>query len=146
LERIRAWTDGDDERHIFWLSGWAGTGKSTIARTVAREYYDADRWIASFFFSRGGGDVSHAGKFASTIAKQLTDKSQDFNDLVQKAISKDQGIVQRVLTDQWKELIVRPLSKLEAGSLQSSLIIVIDALDECEESEIGHVFQLLANT
>jgi adenylylsulfate kinase-like enzyme len=28
----------DDERYIFWLCGWAGTGKSTIARTVAREY------------------------------------------------------------------------------------------------------------
>jgi hypothetical protein len=64
------------------LSGWAGTGKSTIAQTVAWEYYDADHWIASFFFSRGGGDVSHAGKFASIITKQLTNKSQDFNNLV----------------------------------------------------------------
>jgi len=43
LKRIRAWTGGDDKRHIFWLSGWAGAGKSTIARTVARENYDKNR-------------------------------------------------------------------------------------------------------
>src|SRR5947207_1158148 len=63
LNQIREWANKDDERHIFWLSGWAGTGKSTIARTVAREHYDRNNLAASFFFSRGGGDVGHAGKF-----------------------------------------------------------------------------------
>lgn len=145
LERIRAWIDGDDKQHIFWLSGWAGTGKSTIARTVAREYYDQKRWVASFFFSRGGGDLSYT-KFVGTVATQLAHKSQDFKDLLQKAITEDQGIVQRVLRDQWRELIVRPLSQLEAGSLLSPIILVIDALDECEEeSNIGQVLQLLAD-
>lgn len=38
LRQIKAWADGEDERHIFWLSGFAGTGKSTIARTVARTW------------------------------------------------------------------------------------------------------------
>jgi hypothetical protein len=46
----------------------AGTGKSTIARTVARKYNDRNRLGASFFFSRGGGEVSHAGKFFTSIA------------------------------------------------------------------------------
>jgi hypothetical protein len=68
LKCIRAWTDGDDKRHIFWLSGWAGAGKSTIARTVAREHYDKNRLGASFFFSRGGGDISHTAKFVDTVA------------------------------------------------------------------------------
>jgi hypothetical protein len=68
LEQIMAWADGRDERCIFWLSGMAGTGKSTIARTVARGYNDRNRLGASFFFSRGGGEVSHAGKFFTSIA------------------------------------------------------------------------------
>jgi hypothetical protein len=38
-------------------------GKSTIARTIAQRYYEKDCLGASFFFSRGGGDVSHASKF-----------------------------------------------------------------------------------
>ena len=147
LKCIRTWIDGDDKRHIFWLRGWAGTGKSTLARTVAREQYDRKRLVASFFFSRGGGDISHARRFVVTIAAQLAHKSPAFKDLLRKAISEDEGIIERVLRDQWRELIIGPLSQLEAGSLPSPLIIVIDALDECEtESDIKQVLRLLADT
>jgi hypothetical protein len=68
LRHIFDWADGQDKRCIFWLNGLAGTGKSTIARTVARKYSEQERLGASFFFSRGGGDVSHAGKFFTSIA------------------------------------------------------------------------------
>jgi hypothetical protein len=60
--------DGQDERCIFWLNGLAGTGKSTVSRTVARRYNEQKRLGASFFFSKGGGDVSHAGKFFTSLA------------------------------------------------------------------------------
>jgi hypothetical protein len=49
----------------------AGTGKSTIAHTIARAYFEQDRLAASFFFSRGGGDTGSASKFITTIAMQL---------------------------------------------------------------------------
>lgn len=39
LRDIMTWVDGQDERCIFWLNGMAGTGKSAIARTIARKYY-----------------------------------------------------------------------------------------------------------
>jgi len=65
------WADGQDGHFLFWLNGLAGTGKSTIARTAAREWYRQKRLGASFFFSRGGGDLSHAGKFVTSIAIQL---------------------------------------------------------------------------
>jgi hypothetical protein len=73
LREIHSWADGQDERCIFWLSGLAGTGKSTIARTVARSYYDKQRLAGSFFFSRGGGDVGHAGRFVTSLAVQIAD-------------------------------------------------------------------------
>ena len=65
LKEIYSWAGGPDERCIFWLRGLAGTGKSTIARTVASIYSGQKCLGASFFFSRGGGDVSHAGKFVT---------------------------------------------------------------------------------
>jgi hypothetical protein len=52
LKEIHKWVDGQDERCIFWLNGLAGTGKSTIARTVARTYFEQKRLRASFFFSK----------------------------------------------------------------------------------------------
>jgi hypothetical protein len=147
LQQIRTWADGDDERYIFWLSGWAGTGKSTIARTIAREYYDKGCFMASFFFSRGGGDVSHAGKFVGSIAMQLSQRSAAFKSSLVKAISNDEGISSRTQKDQWNELILQPLSKLGAGSFQAPLLIVIDALDECEkESDVRLVLYLLSDS
>jgi hypothetical protein len=49
LKEIYNWVDSEDEQCIFWLSGLAGTGKSTIARTVARRYFEQKRLGASFF-------------------------------------------------------------------------------------------------
>jgi hypothetical protein len=37
LAQIRSWADGGGNKHIDWLKGWVGTGKSTISLTVARE-------------------------------------------------------------------------------------------------------------
>jgi NACHT domain len=140
-----AWVDGGDERCIFWLNGMAGTGKSTIARTVAYKYYNRNRLGASFFFSRGGGDVSHAGKFVTSIAAQLAGKSPSLKRSICEVITEYSAIASQALRDQWNQLVLQPLSKLEANSLQSPLLIVIDALDECEgENNIRMILQLLA--
>jgi cytidylate kinase len=70
--------DSEDKRCIFWLNGLAGTGKSTIARTVARRYFEQKRLAASFFFLRGGGDVGYTSKFFISIAVQLTHNALSF--------------------------------------------------------------------
>jgi hypothetical protein len=57
LQEMYNWADRDDQRFIYWLNSLAGTGKSTIARTVTRIYFDRECLGASFFFLRGGGDV-----------------------------------------------------------------------------------------
>ena len=143
LKEIMAWADGDDERCIFWLNGMAGTGKSTIARTVARTFYDQKRVGASFFFSRGGGDVNHSGRFVTSIAIQLAEKSFAFKRTICEAITEQSNIASRALCDQWNHLILQPLSKIKGNSALSSLTLVIDALDECEgDNDIRVILQL----
>ncbi|KAI9772504.1 MAG: hypothetical protein M1840_000709 [Geoglossum simile] len=145
LRQIREWADGHDERCIFWLSGMAGTGKSTIARTIARDYHGLGRLGASFFFSRGGGDVSRADKFLTTIASQLASRSPSLKHFICEAVAKHGDIAIQNLSDQWSQLILQPLSKLKASSLPNSLVLVIDALDECEdENDVWQIIELLA--
>jgi NACHT domain len=140
-----AWADGQDERCIFWLSGLAGTGKSTIARTIARKYYEEERLGASFFFSRGGGDASHAGKFFTSIAVHLASKSPSIKRYISQVIAEHSDIASQSLHDQWRQLVLRPLSKLNSSFHQYSLVLVVDALDECEgEDDIRIIVQLLA--
>jgi hypothetical protein len=145
LQEISEWADGDDERCIFWLSGLAGTGKSTIARTVARKYFEQKRLGASFFFSRGGGDVSNADKFFTTIAVQLAINAPTLKRHICEAISERKHIASESFNDQWRQLVLWPLSKQDDLSSSSSYLLVVDALDECDcENQIGTILQLLA--
>jgi DNA-binding CsgD family transcriptional regulator len=119
----------------------AGTGKSTIARTIAQRYYKEGRLGASFFFSRGGGDVSHAGKFFTSIAVQLANSVPSLQHYICDAISGRKDIASQSFRDQWSQLILCPLSKLGSGSSPSSYVLVIDALDECDRDE--HIRMIL---
>ncbi|PMD28790.1 hypothetical protein L207DRAFT_446602, partial [Hyaloscypha variabilis F] len=49
------------------LNSLASIGKSTITRTIAYKYKKESRLRASFFFSRGGEDVSYSSKFVASI-------------------------------------------------------------------------------
>jgi NACHT domain len=144
LQEIYNWADRQDERCLFWLNGLAGTGKSTVARTVARCYYDKARLGASFFFFRGGGDVSHAGKFVTSIALQLASNIPGLYQHICDAITECYDIATRSLRDQWHQLILRPMTKLDDNG-QSTYILVVDALDECDDdNNVRTIIHLLA--
>jgi len=136
--------DGQDERCIFWLNGLAGTGKSTISYTVAHRYNKQKRLGASFFFSKGGGDVSHAGKFFTSLAVQLAFNVPSLRQYICEAVTKRSDIASLSLSEQWRQLVLSPLSNLQSESCQS-YILIVDALDECEDNEdVQTILQLLA--
>ncbi|RDW67886.1 hypothetical protein BP6252_09282 [Coleophoma cylindrospora] len=145
LQTIYSWADEQDERRIFWLNGFAGTGKSTIARTVARKYWNQKRLGASFFFSRGGGDVSHAGLFFTSIAVQLANNIPSLGRYICDAIAERKDVGSQSLRDQWTQLVLNPLSKLGGNGSGSSYLLIVDALDECEDDRnVRVILQLLA--
>lgn len=120
----------------------AGTGKSTVSRTVAFELAEKKRLAASFFFSRGRGDISHAGQFFTTIAAQLAICLPVLRTSISNAIDTNSDIFQQGLREQWKKLIFNPLKNAPAQSIQ--LVVVIDALDECDSmQDIQLILQLL---
>jgi NACHT domain len=133
LNQLVDWGNSPLGKCMFWLNGMAGTGKSTIARTVASTFDSQKRLGGSFFFSRGRGDLSHASKFFSTIAVQLANTTPILKRYICDAIAEHGDISQQTLHNQWSKLILRPLSMLESSLLSPTIIIlVVDALDECE--------------
>jgi hypothetical protein len=127
-------------------------GKSAIARTVARKCFDAGRLAGSFFFSRGGGELESARKIVTTIAVQLVTLSPALRRNISAAVAAHKGnITNQLLSDQWKQLVLRPLTQLATAATFEApawpLVVVIDVLDECrEENEIAFVLQLLSET
>jgi hypothetical protein len=150
LNDIMAWARGevDGGECIYWLNGMAGTGKSTIARTVARACCDEERLGASFFFSRGGGEIETARMFVTSIAMQLARRLPRLKKLICAALRSQPDVVIHSFYDQWKQLVLRPVETCAATDRsQLPWVIVIDALDECNnKSEIEFVLQLLSAT
>jgi hypothetical protein len=149
LNEITTWGNTSDGPCIFWLNGMAGTGKSTISRTVARHFAEQRRLGASFFFSRGQGDLGHAEKFFTTIASQIAHALPTLKRHICEAIAEDHRIGTQGLREQWRKLIFQPLSKLEnLSSHRLPIILVIDALDECEKEDrkddVRMILRLLA--
>ncbi|EGX50181.1 hypothetical protein AOL_s00076g256 [Orbilia oligospora ATCC 24927] len=129
-KQIREWSEEPSSPPIFWLNGMAGTGKSTIARAIAEEFENKGQLAASFFFSRGGGNLSHAGEFVTTIAVQLANRSKLLKNYICEAVEADRSITSQNLRTQWKQLVLLPVSKLNQNTSRPFLFMV-DALDEC---------------
>lgn len=85
LQHLRDWSVRH-ERPIFWLSGMAGTGKSTISRTLANTLKGQQILGSNFFFSRGSGEANSAVNFVGTIAVQLASRFPQFKQNLYKAI------------------------------------------------------------
>ncbi len=146
LHHIHGWANNKKSKPIFWLNGAAGTRKSTIARTVARAFADQQQLGASFFFKRGEEERGNATRFFTTIAIQLARRVSGLGPGIKKAIEADLAISEKTLKDQFEKLILYPL--LDTAHLSAAvLLIVIDALDECEpDNNIRVILQLLSRT
>jgi hypothetical protein len=145
LHQVREWATSPDENPIFWLSGRAGTGKSTVSRTVADTLRKDKLLGASFFFKRGEGDRGNAMKLFPTVTSQLVKNVLLLFTGVQEVIRGDSTIAMKGLEEQFDRLILQPLLRLPLPtSPPPVIVIVIDALDECEgDKEIRLILHLL---
>ena len=130
LNEIEGWGSDLDASPVFWLNGLAGTGKSTIAQTVAERVFADGRLGASFFCSRGVADRSDLHLIFPTLAFQLAQIYPTFRSRLIPILRYNADVVHESLLSQMQRLIVEPI--LSAGV---STVIVIDALDECRDED-----------
>ncbi|KAI9037866.1 uncharacterized protein KD926_011569, partial [Aspergillus affinis] len=145
LRQIKEWATSPSQKNIFWLKGMAGTGKSTISRTVARSLKDTNSLGASFFFKRGEEDRGNAKKFFPTIISQIMRWNPELMGFVQTVLDDEPGITSKSLREQFERLLLQPLLSLtQLGRQTQTAVIVVDALDECEHAQdIRNIIQFL---
>ncbi|KAG6813044.1 hypothetical protein H0H87_009413 [Tephrocybe sp. NHM501043] len=135
---------------VYWLTGPAGIGKTTIAKTICElvdhRYNGKDTKeslyqslslsdvfslpMVSYFCSRQL-DSGDAALLVSTICRQLCDKSSSYAASLVEALEKDSELAYATLEIQLKEMLMQPweASASEHVGLPP-VIIIVDALDE----------------
>ncbi|KIM92164.1 hypothetical protein PILCRDRAFT_113762 [Piloderma croceum F 1598] len=145
LSKIAGWIGSEDGQRlpIYVLHGIAGIGKSTVAQTIAQRAAELGYLGASFFFSRNEDNRKNGKLFFSTIALQLSQYDSEFASSIGAALERMPDAATRGLPDQLKTLIIDPLRDLcRLGS--RSVLIVIDAMDECDVQDAKDILSLLA--
>ncbi|KAJ3962394.1 hypothetical protein N0V92_000871 [Colletotrichum tropicale] len=143
-ESIYNWANDDCGEPFFWLVGPAGTGKSTVARTITDSWAKRKQLAAGYLFKRGEKGRNDTSRLFATIAVQLADTIPCFQEHLRRSIDGLDGdaIGERGLKTQFDKLIMSPLIALASvHSSQQPMVIVIDALDECEHPE--HLSQVI---
>ena len=128
------------DSRIFWINGSAGTGKTTIAYTMAISWHAKRILGASFFCSRDDATCSNPKLIFPSVAYQLGQFNSRFRDEVSQVVKSNPEIGYSSLSNQLERLIVNPLKIL--GESFPSCMVVIDALDECKD--IGTTSEVLA--
>lgn len=136
LADIDRWIEDPSTKCIFWLNGMAGTGKSTISRTLAARVSQRHTPMASFFFKKGEDDRGRADLFFTTIANQLVQQLPCITSAIREVIDADPAISDKTKTEQFKKLILNPLEKCrDSSNNPETVLVVVDALYECDQEE-----------
>lgn len=128
LTKITEWASLGDS-NVFWLHGPAGSGKSTVATTLALKL--GREKGGSFFCKRDSETLKKAALVIPTLVFRLAKALPAFGSVVASVIEME-GNVGSSIDWQFENLLLKPLGHLEKdkGFMQSHLWI-IDALDEC---------------
>ncbi|EMD35188.1 hypothetical protein CERSUDRAFT_116656 [Gelatoporia subvermispora B] len=139
LQRILKWVEDGSGSGVYWLTGVAGCGKSTIAHTVAKILEDSHRLGASFFFDRNDASLNSPRLFCTTITSQLARYDSALRKAVLDVIKMDPGIDAKPLPNQMTPLITDTTGKVR---FTVPLVLIFDALDESGTPETRKEFML----
>ncbi|KIK42463.1 hypothetical protein CY34DRAFT_804888 [Suillus luteus UH-Slu-Lm8-n1] len=137
LSSVFSWAmNPSSNQNVLWLHGPAGSGKSTVATTIANITRDLGRLGAFVFFNRRMAARNDPAAVVRTLAFQLGEFDHRLGAAISTVIKSTPSIRQSPLRQQFHKLLVQPLSESELAvwSQEGPVFVVIDALEEC-----GHV-------
>ncbi|KDQ51694.1 hypothetical protein JAAARDRAFT_502527 [Jaapia argillacea MUCL 33604] len=145
IAKITEWGTTVNAPPIFWLYGPAGSGKSTIARTVSDKIESEGdglgvKLAASWVFSRRTGRTTIA-KFFPTIAYQLAISLPWIRADLERALGDDPSILNQTPTRQFKKLVIRPIKPFRESI--PTPIIIVDGLDECDDVDADRLMEVI---
>ena len=135
LSTLLEWAIADDSSsHVLWLSGMAGTGKTTVMETFCSVLNKKGLLGASFFCSiKSKMPRRDVRTIIPSLAKTLARNNPRFRENLVQVLTACSDPLGMNLKDQYHTLIVGPAQA--SFDSDKTIVISIDALDECEDQE-----------
>ena len=137
LKEISDWIHNleKDTRRIFWLHGPAGTGKSSIAHTIAHQFQQLERLGSCFCFDRSRMGERRHEKVFGTIAKDLANRDMSLRRQLSTVVHYNDALKNTTdIVQQWEELIMKP-ARVLSEAIVGPIVIILDALDESGDTD-----------
>ncbi|KAG8833251.1 hypothetical protein FRB91_000039 [Serendipita sp. 411] len=140
LVPIRQWVNDLDAPQLWWLTDVAGAGKSTIAKQLSMEWKHEGRLGGCFFFDKNRPEATNKQGFCDTLAAQLANNQPQLRSIITQGI-KEIGPVLSVcpFEEKLQKLVIQPMKSV-------ALVLVIDALDECNERDRAIILRNLLSS
>jgi hypothetical protein len=132
IKRLTEWaTNTDPLQQVFWLTDEAGTGKTILAAYMADLWDSHGVLIGRFFFSRDDRTIDNVRHFNLSIARDMAVRHPQTHSSIMEVFLNQAGINSLDFQAQFDGLVLNPLRNIQ-NALQNPLVMVIDALDECD--------------
>lgn len=124
LSVIMKWVTEPDGMRVLWLNGVAGSGKSTVANTIASLFTEIGLLGASFRFSQ---HIEPKYLFQN-LAYQLALFDTCFKECLLRVFKMHGSMNSYSLWEQLEKFIIEPMN---AVPFVGPVLVVVDAMDEC---------------
>jgi len=145
LDEIEQWAHSMELNvpRVFWLNGASGSGKSTIAHTIAHRFHQRNELGSFLCFERAYLAECRHEKVFSTMARDLAYQNPGVKQSLANAIQERNWPKWTDIIQQWENFLVKPSAHLPTDH---PILLVIDALDESGDPQSRkYLLPILAN-
>ena len=139
LGELLSWANehSQETNRLFWLYGVAGCGKSAVAASISQNLDGMGRLTGSFFCKREEEGRRDPHRLLGHLAYFLANGHPVFRRALIGSLKDPKFSVNRNDESYFEFVIMKPLADSKQVVLETSLVIVIDALDECNRTEFA---------
>ena len=134
IEKIMAWakeTDPAKAPPVYWLTGLAGLGKTTIAYTICKRLEEETEVPFTSFFCSRQLDSKDSKLLVTTLCRNLAELFSSYASQVLRILENDSKIKDAQLRRQMDKLLAEPWkASLDCRECLQMPVVIVDALDE----------------
>jgi len=139
LDDIQDWAEDSNSTRVYWMSGMAGTGKTTILYSLCEWLSKKQRLGGNYFCSRISASCRDVNTIVPTLTYQLARYSPAFRSTLCKVLEENPEASKLDVKWQFEKLLQTPMESVKTA-MPEGVVVVIDALDECDDGDAFRLF------